>query len=346
MQALILAGGEGKRMRHVTAHVPKTLLYLPGGTLLDHQLALLSGFPVTHVFVITRDRHGDVIRALRGLQSVTPVQQKPPFTLLRALASAEGLVTEPFIVIHGDNYLSHDLEYLAREVDCTRRGSWPEAVFATAEQDSHGDVAGRLASTGCYVLSPRVFGLLRELLDGDDLRSLTAALLESGAVVRAVPLRGWRANINELQDLLVVSRRMLEHWSDTFHAPGAQEGYRRTAGYSGVECPIWVSPEARVSCSDLGPSVVVGPRATVRACVLRNAIVFPGTEIEGESVAEGIVIPTPDGPLVLAPDRDVDRGQESEAEEEPPKLPPSADEKENPRQQKTGKGDNLHQAVD
>jgi NDP-sugar pyrophosphorylase family protein len=346
MQALILAGGEGKRMRHVTAHVPKTLLYLPGGTLLDHQLALLSGFPVTHVFVITRDRHGDVIRALRGLQSVTPVQQKPPFTLLRALASAEGLVTEPFIVIHGDNYLSHDLEYLAREVDCTRRGSWPEAVFATAEQDSHGDVAGRLASTGCYVLSPRVFGLLRELLDGDDLRSLTAALLESGAVVRAVPLRGWRANINELQDLLVVSRRMLEHWSDTFHAPGAQEGYRRTAGYSGVECPIWVSPEARVSCSDLGASVVVGPRATVRACVLRNAIVFPGTEIEGESVAEGIVIPTPDGPLVLAPDRDVDRGQESEAEEEPPKLPPSADEKENPRQQKTGKGDNLHQAVD
>jgi NDP-sugar pyrophosphorylase family protein len=346
MQALILAGGEGKRMRHVTAHVPKTLLYLPGGTLLDHQLALLSGFPVTHVFVITRDRHGDVIRALRGLQSVTPVQQKPPFTLLRALASAEGLVTEPFIVIHGDNYFSHDLEYLAREVDCTRRGSWPEAVFATAEQDSHGDVAGRLASTGCYVLSPRVFGLLRELLDGDDLRSLTAALLESGAVVRAVPLRGWRANINELQDLLVVSRRMLEHWSDTFHAPGAQEGYRRTAGYSGVECPIWVSPEARVSCSDLGASVVVGPRATVRACVLRNAIVFPGTEIEGESVAEGIVIPTPDGPLVLAPDRDVDRGQESEAEEEPPKLPPSADEKENPRQQKTGKGDNLHQAVD
>ncbi|MGB9300366.1 MAG: NDP-sugar synthase, partial [Anaerolineae bacterium] len=299
MQALILAGGEGKRMRHVTAHVPKTLLYLPGGTLLDHQLALLSGFPVTHVFVITRDRHGDVIRALRGLQSVTPVQQKPPFTLLRALASAEGLVTEPFIVIHGDNYLSHDLEYLAREVDCTRRGSWPEAVFATAEQDSHGDVAGRLTSTGCYVLSPRVFGLLRELLDGDDLRSLTAALLESGAVVRAVPLRGWRANINELQDLLVVSRRMLEHWSDTFHAPGAQEGYRRTAGYSGVECPIWVSPEARVSCSDLGASVVVGPRATVRACVLRNAIVFPGTEIEGESVADGIVIPTPDGPLVL-----------------------------------------------
>jgi len=238
MQALILAGGEGKRMRHVTAHVPKPLLYLPGGTLLEHQLALLSGFPVTHVFVITRHRHRDVIRALRGLQSVTPVQQKPPFTLLGALASAEGLVTEPFLVIHGDNYFSHDLEYLAREVDCARGDARPEAVFAVDEEGSHGDVAGRLASTGCYVLSPRVFGLVRELLDRDDLRSLTAALLQSGAVVRAVPLRGWRANINELQDLLVVSRLVLEQWSDIFHTPAAQEGYRRTTGYSGVECPI------------------------------------------------------------------------------------------------------------
>ena len=326
MQALILAGGEGKRMRHVTAHVPKPLLYLPGGTLLDHQLALLSELPVTHVFVITRHRHRDVSHALKGLQTVTPVQQKPPFTLLGALASAEGLITEPFMVIHGDNYFSHDLEYLAREVDCTRRGSWPEAVFATDEEGSHGDVAGRLASTGCYVLSPRVFGLVRELLDRDDLRSLTAALLESGAFVRAVPLRGWRANINELQDLLMVSHLVLKQWSDTFHTPTAQEGYCPTTVYSGVECPIWVSSEAKVSCSDLGPSVVVGPQATVRGCVLRNAIVFPGTEIEGESVADGIVIPTPDGPLVLAPDRDVDRGQESEAEEEPTQLPPSADE--------------------
>jgi NDP-sugar pyrophosphorylase family protein len=326
MQALIPAGGEGKRMRHVTAHVPKPLLYLPGGTLLEHQLALLSELPVTHVFVIARHRHGDVIRALRGWQSVTPVQQKPPFTLLGALASAERLVTEPLIVIHGDNYFSHDLGYLAREAFCVHGGSWPEAVFAVDEEGSPADVAGRLASTGCYVLSPRVFGLLRELLDRDDLRSLTAALLEPGAVVRTVPLRGWRANINELRDLLAVSRLVLEQWSDTFHTPAAQEGYRRTTGYSGGECAIWVSSEARVSCSDLGPSVVVGPRAAVRRCVLQNVIVFPGAEIEGERVADGIVIPALNGALVLAPDRDVERGRESKAEEEPPQLPPSADE--------------------
>jgi NDP-sugar pyrophosphorylase family protein len=318
MQALILAGGEGKRMRHVTAHVPKPLLYLPGGTLLDHQLALLWELAVTDVFVVTRHRHAQVIGALRGMQSVTPIQQKPPFTLLGALACAEGLLTEPFIVIHGDNYFSHNLEYLALETKDARGDVRPQAVFAADEQDSHGDMAGRLASTGCYVLSPGLFGLLRELHDRDDLRSLTAALLESGAVVRAVPLRGWRANINELRDLLAVSRRMLEEWSDTFHPPGAQDGYGRTTGDSGVECPIWVSRKARVSGSHFGPSVVVGPRAMVRGCALRNTIVFPGAEIEGESVAGGIVIPTAEGALVLAPDRDVERSQESEAKEEPP----------------------------
>jgi NDP-sugar pyrophosphorylase family protein len=325
MQALIVAGGEGKRMRHVTAHVPKPLLYLPGGTLLEHQLALLSELRVTRAFVMTRHRHRDVIRALRSSESATPVRQKPPFTLLGALASAEGLFTEPFIVIHGDNYFSHNLEYLAREAKRGRGGGRWQAVFATDAKDSQGDAAERLASAGCYVLSPAVLALVRELLDRDDLRSLTEALLESGALVQAVPLRGWRANINKLGDLLAVSRRMLEQWSDTFHPPAAQEGYGRTARASGVECPVWVSPDARVSHSHLGPFAVVGPRATVRGCVVSNGIVFPGVEIEGESVADGIVVPSAERPLVLTSDRDVERGQKSKAEEEPPQLPPAAD---------------------
>jgi len=326
MEALILAGGEGQRMRDVTAHLPKPLLYLPGGTLLEHQLALLVELPVTRVFVITRHRHEELIGAIGDVQGVTPVWQKPPFTLLGALASAEGLVREPFIVIHGDNYFSHRLEYVVQEASQTGGGARPQAVFATDGSHSQGGVAGRLSSAGCYVLSPDVFGLVGNLVDRDDLRSLAAALLESGLVVRDVPLRGWRANINELRDLLVVSRRILAQWSDTFHPPGAQEGYCWTTAHSGVECPIWVSPEASVSSSRVGPAAVVGPRATVRNCILRNAIVFPGAEIEGESVIDGIVVPLREGPLVLASDGDVDGGQQRKGEEEPPQLSPATDE--------------------
>jgi NDP-sugar pyrophosphorylase family protein len=313
MEAIILAGGEGKRMRDVTAHVPKPLLYLPGGTLLEHQLALLAELPVSRMFVITRHQGRNTSEALRGLKGVTPVQQKPPFTLLGAFASAEGLVTDTFIVIHGDNYFSHGLEYLLQETSGARGDAWLDAVFATDGGDSHGDVSARLASSGCYVLSPGVFRVVRELADRDDLRSLTAALLESGRDVRAVPLQGWRANINGLGDLLAVSRRMLQQWPGTFHPPGAEEGYGRTAGLKAVEFPVWISPEAGVASSRLGPCVVVGPRATVRNCVLRNAIVFPGAEIEGQRVVDGVVISSPEGPLVLTPDRDVQGGQESEA---------------------------------
>jgi len=301
MQAVILAGGEGTRMRHVTAHVPKPLLYLPGGTLLEHQLALLAELRVTCVFAITRDQGRDINEALRGREGVRPVPQKPPFTLLGALASAEGLVQEPCIVMHGDNCFSLSLEYLVQEASCTCGDARPQAVFATDGSHSQGDVAGQLASAGCYVLSPTVFGLVRDLVDRDDLRSLVVALLESGADVRGVSLRGWRANINELGDLLAVSRRILEQWSDTFHPPGTEQGYGRTRGLRGVELPVWISPEARLSSSRLGPWVVMGPGATVRNCVLRNAIVFPGAEIEGERVVDGIVIPSPGGPLVLTP---------------------------------------------
>jgi NDP-sugar pyrophosphorylase family protein len=312
-------------MRHVTAHVPKPLLYLPGGTLLEHQLALLAELAVTQVFVIARQRRDDIGQALRGLLGVTLVQQKPPFTLLGALASAEALLTEPFIVIHGDNYFSHNLEYLARGANRMRGEARLHAVFCTDEMALQYDAAGRLASTGCYVLSPGVFRLVRELLNRDDLRSLTVALLESGAPVQAVPLRGWRANVNELGDLLAVSRRMLEEWSDNFHLRTAEAGYRRTTGTLEIQCPTWVSPDATVGHSELGPLVVVGPGSTVRGCLLRNAVVFPGVEIEGQQVADGVVIPASGGPLVLTSHGDVDHGQEREAEEEPSRLPPAAD---------------------
>ena len=324
MQALILAGGEGRRMRHVTAEVPKPLLYLPGGTLLEHQLALLAQLPVTHTFVVTQHRRQEMSRVLRGLKSVTGIEQKAPFTLLGALASAEGYVTEPFIVLHGDNYFSHGLDYLVRAAQSAMQEGGSKGVFLVEAQDGQESEDERLASVGCYVLETSVFALARALHSADELRFLTRALLESGARVDEVPLRGWRVNINELDDLLSVIRRQLERWSRSFHTAVAEEGYNRTDGCSQSVLPVWVSPKAEVVDSRLGPFAVIGPGAVVRNCVLRDAIVFPDTEVQDRRVEGGIVLPS--GAVVLSSHHDIQRGQEGPGEQEQPKLTPAGDE--------------------
>jgi len=317
MQGLILAGGEGTRMGRVTGHLPKPLLYLPGATLLDHQLALLSRLGVSHTFVVTRHQEGEISRALGGLRGVTRLPQQAPLTLLGALASAEGHVTEPFLVLHGDNYFSQGLEYLVDAGRSTVDDRRSKALFLLEDGGSQRGEAERLASTGCYILSPGLFHLVGEVSDGDELRSLTGALLESGVPVEGVPLRGWRANVNALSDLLTVSWRILERWSGSFHPARADEGYNRRQRGSRVEFPLWVSPETETVGSRLGPFVVIGPDAVVRDCVLRETIVFPGAKIRGLNLRRVVVLRGPGGAVVLASQDESNRRKEGHGEEEP-----------------------------
>jgi NDP-sugar pyrophosphorylase family protein len=317
MQGLILAGGEGTRMGRLTADLPKPLLYLPGGTLLEHQLTLLSRFGVSQTFVVTRHRERDIVRALRGLGDVTPLSQRPPSTLLGALATAKGHVRGAVMVLHGDNYFSRSLEYAVQAGRSMVEAGRSKAVFVVEDEDEQGGEAERLASTGCYVLSPDLLDLVSKLSAGDELRSLTGALLGSGVPVESVPLRGWRANVNTLNDLLTVSHRMLERWSDSFHPAHAGEGYNRCQRRAEVESPVWVSPGAETMGSRLGPFVAIGPRAVVEDCVLRETIVFPGAEIRGLKAEGVIVLRGPAGPLVLASQDESGRREQGHGEKEP-----------------------------
>ncbi len=317
MQALILAGGGGHRMSGITAHLPKPLLYLPGGTLLEHQLALLARLAVSHTFVVIHHRAQQMKQALQGHESVTALQQSPPFTLLGALASADGYLTESFIVLHADNYLSHGLDYLLQEAQTATSEFKPDGVFLVDPQVDQPERARRLASTGCYVLSPGVFPIIRRFRDGDELSCLTGALLEYGAIVKEVPLRGWRENINHLQDLLRVSGHILEDWSGSFHPLGTEEGYDRVEGCLKAERPLWISRESEVVDAHLGPYVVVGPHARVRNCALREVIVFPGAEITGQRLERGVVLPGGTGFVPLTSQDQIHSYQKSHGEEEP-----------------------------
>jgi NDP-sugar pyrophosphorylase family protein len=316
MQALILAGGEGRRMSELTAHVPKPLLYLPGGTVLEHQLALLARLPVSHTFVLVHHRAEDIEYALRLRGDVTVVRQRPPFTLMGALASADGHLGEPFVVLHGDNYFSQQLDYLIAAGEAL--GWTPDATFVIDPGAGESDQAVRLASTGCYVLSPQLMPLVQSLRRGDALSVLTSALLRGGARIAEARLRGWRMNINRVGELLQASRRILDDWSRCFHPPGADEGYNRTDACFAVEPSVWVSPDSEVTGSRLGRHVSVGPGASIRNCALHEVVVFPGAELADVHLDRGVVVPSEAGWVFLTPDDQVHGVEESQGEEEPP----------------------------
>jgi bifunctional UDP-N-acetylglucosamine pyrophosphorylase/glucosamine-1-phosphate N-acetyltransferase len=180
MQAVILAAGEGTRLRPLTYQTPKPLLEVAGKPILQYNLEHLKGLIEEAVLVI--GYKGDQIRNFFGTQfhgiPIRYAHQKDRLGTANAVAQVESLVTGRFLVLMGDNIYHHDdikrcLQYelaaLAMEVDDPSK----YGVFVVEDHlirdvvEKPSEPVSRLANTGLYVLTEEIFDEIRHLKKTD-----------------------------------------------------------------------------------------------------------------------------------------------------------------------------------
>lgn len=273
------------RLNPLTNELPLSLLYLPGGTVLDYLLHQLSELPIDKsAFVL--QYHGDQIaRHLddRAMQRYHLIPQYPPFTFLSALASAAPWVEGPTLVLHGNFYFSRNLRYFVEAADPSR------PTFLTAEGDAFHRSGVQI---GAYLLPPEVFYLAAQHLEGRSLRDLQQVLSQKGIVPETVPLEGWARSINTPTDLLMVNRYLLKKWHEVMHPPEAGVGYD-ALNFN------WVSPEAKIGEQVTNLFVTIGPRASVSNSRLYNALVMPDVHLDDVREQHAILAPTSNSLLRL-----------------------------------------------
>ena len=107
MKAMILAAGEGRRMRPLTDNRPKPLLTVRGVSLLEHHIVRLRDAGVTSL-VVNASHLGDQIEHFCGDGSAWGVtiqisrEVQPLETAGGIVAALPHLGGEPFLVINGD----------------------------------------------------------------------------------------------------------------------------------------------------------------------------------------------------------------------------------------------------
>src|SRR2546430_5964413 len=118
MKAVVMAGGEGTRLRPLTSNQPKPMVPIVGKPCMEHILELLKqhGFDevvVTVAFMpqAIRSYFGDG-EAL-GLAIEYSVEESPLGTA-GSVRLASGVLDEPFLVISGDALCDVDLSALIR----------------------------------------------------------------------------------------------------------------------------------------------------------------------------------------------------------------------------------------
>jgi len=126
MQAVILAGGLGARMRPITETIPKPMIMVAGKPFLQHQLELLRDAGIASALLLVAHL-GEQIREYFGDGAKFGCNVSYSFepSLLGtggALKNAEAQLQNYFVLVNGDTYLAIDyseLEGKFAEANCS-----------------------------------------------------------------------------------------------------------------------------------------------------------------------------------------------------------------------------------
>jgi mannose-1-phosphate guanylyltransferase len=208
MQAVILAGGLGTRLRAVSGDTPKPMVAVQHKPFLEYPIGLLQAFGI-HDIVLCVGYHADAVRAYFGdgarwHLNLTYAAEPEPRGTAGALKFAENFLDETFLVLNGDTYARVDYTALVRfhwaqraevTLAVTRRENARaagsvilenERVVAFREKDASASGAVWV-NAGAYVMQRDVLQYIPPAQNVSLERDTFPALLARGARVSAFP---------------------------------------------------------------------------------------------------------------------------------------------------------------
>lgn len=301
MKAVVMAGGEGTRLRPLTLDVPKPFLRVAGKPAIEYALDALVAAGIQDIVVTTFYKPERLIQHLAGGSRLKArifysVEDEAMGTAGGVAKCAPLLGNDTVVVLSGDVIADVNIKAL---VDAHKRsGAVATMALTTVENPTEFGIVGldetgrivrfkekpkpeevfsNLVNAGIYVLSPEA---LREVPQGtqyDFSKQLFPRLLEGGKRLQGVPLEGFWMDVGRPSDLLKASQAL----GQKHHGGPLKEGAK-------------VSPQARVARADLYPGAAVEGTASVEDCIL-----YDGSRVEDKARVKG---------TILAPDAVVGAG--------------------------------------
>ncbi|UCC93093.1 MAG: NDP-sugar synthase [Thermoplasmata archaeon] len=329
VKAVIMAGGEGTRLRPLTRSTPKPLVPVVRRRCIDYSLQSLARAGVTEVIITTSYKADMIVDALEatdvaGLSMLFSFERTAMGTA-GGVAKVVPFLDDTFIVMSADVLADVDLGAMV-EFHRTK-GAHATMALTTVERVSEYGVVGldddgriqrfqekpapeeafsNLINAGIYVLEPSVMDHVPADTKFDFSRNLFPILLEEGQPMYGHTLDGLWMDIGRPIDLIAANQRVLTEVPIpmTMHAvpdgvgPGVwtdasvQYGAGMTVeGPSMLESRVVIGEGAKVRGSFLHRGVQVGAGATiVDSLVLADCQIMPHSHVEGCIIDTGSTV--------------------------------------------------------
>lgn len=310
MKAVVMAGGQGTRLRPLTSNQPKPMVPVVNKPTMQHILELLQRHGINEAVVtlaflprLIRNYFGD--GSSLGMHIDYTVEETPAGTA-GSIRLAKELLTDTFLVISGDALTDFDLSSIiafhrARQAMVTIALTTVEnplefgvvivdeegRIQRFLEKPGWGQVFSDTVNTGIYVLEPEVFDHIPEGQPYDFSHDLFPKLFDMKKPLYGVVCEGYWQDIGTLEQYLQANRDALSG-----KVRVAPPGVRLRGN-------IWVGKGVTVDNLDdvegpavIGDNVRVEPGARILPYTVlgNNTVVRRGAQVGDSVLAENVYV--------------------------------------------------------
>lgn len=322
MQAIVLVGGEGTRLRPLTYGTPKPMVPIMNVPFLARTLERLYAADIREVILAAGYMPQAIVEyfgdgAQLGMK-VTYAIEETPLGTAGALKNVEAKITGPFFVLNGDIFTSLDLRamrnyheekgglgtlHLIRVEDPSPFGcvvhSEDGRITKFVEKPPKGKEPTDEINAGTYLLDRNILDFIPPGRNVSIERATFPDVIAAGRALYAYTTDDYWLDVGRPEQYLAAHRDVLSGVM-RLAVDSKIEGQEATAlrGHPGVIPPVHVAADVVVDASaKLGPNVVlgrgcsIGAGAAVRESVLWERVsVGTGAVIEEAIVASGVTI--------------------------------------------------------
>ncbi len=236
MEAVVLAGGKGTRLRPLTDDKPKGMVEVDGKPILTHCFEQLIELGADELVIVVGymkeviiDHYGDNFEGV----PITYTHQREQKGLAHALLTVEEQISDDFMLMLGDNIFNANLSDVVKRQREDRADAaflveevpWEDAGrYGVCETNAYGEITdvvekpdeprSNLVMTGFYTFTPAIFHacqLVQPSNRGEyEISEAIDLLIRSGRTIDAIRLDGWRIDVGYPDDREEAERRLQE----------------------------------------------------------------------------------------------------------------------------------------
>jgi UDP-N-acetylglucosamine diphosphorylase/glucosamine-1-phosphate N-acetyltransferase len=288
-KAVILAAGEGKRLRPFTETMPKVMLPIANKPMLEYVFDAVRKSGIEEIIVVVGYKKEVIMEYFKNYKNIkiTYVTQERQLGTAHALLQAKKYIKDSFIVLAGDNII--DPESIAKLLK--DKSDYSLLIEEHPHPSKYGVVfvenrgirrivekpkedIGKYISTGIYKLPRSVFTDIEQCTSegAHALSSIIQSLVDKGKHINTIFAKSWM-DIVYPWDLISVNEVMLQGTSQS--TSGVIE-----KGVT-IKGSVSVGKDTRIysGCYIVGP-VVIGESCEIGP----NVCIFPSTSIGNNTV--------------------------------------------------------------